>query len=69
MLGPRRPGKQSALLRSEADLRLVAVHLLNSVVFVLPEDGEDAPEFLLDNLALRHVLYGFVVADELLSAL
>ena len=36
MLGPRRPGKQSALLRSEADLRLVAVHLLNSVVFVHP---------------------------------
>jgi hypothetical protein len=45
------------------------VHLLNSVVFVAPEGGEDAPAFLLDNLALRHVLYGFVVADELLSVL
>jgi hypothetical protein len=45
------------------------MHLLKSVVFVAPEGGEDAPAFLLDNLALRHVLYGFVVADELLSVL
>jgi hypothetical protein len=45
------------------------VHLFNSVFFGHSEDGEDAPAFLLDNLALRHVLYGFVVADEFLSAL
>jgi hypothetical protein len=57
------------LLHSEADLRLVTVHLFNSVVFVHPEDGEDAPALLLDTLVLRHVLYGLVVADELLSSL
>jgi hypothetical protein len=45
------------------------VHLLKSLVFAHPEDGEDAPALLLGNLALRHVLYGLVVADELLSAL
>jgi hypothetical protein len=45
------------------------VYLLDSAVFIHSEDGEDAPAFLLDNLALTHDLYGFVVADELLCAL
>ena len=45
------------------------MHLFNSEFFVHPEDAEDAPAFLFDNLALRHVLYCFVVAEELLSAL
>jgi hypothetical protein len=39
------------------------------VVFVHPEDGVDALALLLGNLALRHVLHGFVVVDELLAAL